>query len=449
MNNTFAPLELLEEVSDAWSQPPSIDVDESGRVGIAFGRSFGENGDLHSIFYTSGISGDFLEPKDIVSPDGDDGFWQNSPKVKVGDGGAYVFYPQSNPDYTCCSNPGRRDLYYTKLNAGDGNTLVSPVNFAQRAQNNSSGAGSISYNADKVYLTYWDYKEIPGNKNSTWQRQVQYLVLNANDGGIFSGPEVVAENASEPAIDFNGQAHISFTRQSDVFYATNAGSDPPPPQGTESFIQDISMSLSYRGGKPSNRGWTATANVLIHDDLGNPVSGATVSGHWSGLTSDSDNGLTGADGTVSLDSDRINATGTFTFTVDNVSHPSLTYNSSLNVMDSNSTSNMSKNAAASGAENELTSIPSEFRLLQNYPNPFNPETTIRYQLPEQSLVSLKIYNFSGQLVRALVEGEQSPGNHSLVWDGMDAVGQNVASGIYLLQFSAGHFVASQKLTLVR
>jgi len=99
-------------------------------------------------------------------------------------------------------------------------------------------------------------------------------------------------------------------------------------------VQDIEMSLTYKGsGKPSKRGWTATATVLIHHDQDNSVQGATVLGHWSGLTSDSDNGMTDSDGKVALDSDRINATGTFTFTVDNVTHSSLTYNPTLNLED--------------------------------------------------------------------------------------------------------------------
>ena len=209
------------------------------------------------------------------------------------------------------------------------------------------------------------------------------------------------------------------------------------------------MSLAYKGnGNPSRRGWTATATMTIHDDGASPVENATVVGHWSGLTSDSDNGITNASGTVGLNSDRINDTGTFTFTVDNVT--GCQYNPSLNNETSNSIDNLSKAVASLGGdENKLASLPSEFRLLQNYPNPFNPETTIRYQLPEQSQVSLKIYNFSGQLVRALFEGEQSPGSHSLVWDGMDDAGQNVASGVYLIQMIAGTLTASQKITLLR
>ena len=175
-----------------------------------------------------------------------------------------------------------------------------------------------------------------------------------------------------------------------------------------------------------------------------PVENATVVGHWSGLTSDSDNGITGANGTVSLNSDRINATGTFTFTVDNVT--GCDYNPILNNETSASISNLSKSVAG---ENVINSAPSEFQLLQNYPNPFNPETTISYQLPEQSQVTLKIYNFSGQLVRSLLKGQQAQGNHSVIWDGMSDAGLNVSSGVYLIHMIAGTFTASQKISLMR
>lgn len=82
----------------------------------------------------------------------------------------------------------------------------------------------------------------------------------------------------------------------------------------------------------------ATATVTIVDSAGNPVQGALVSGHWSGLTSDSDSGTTGADGRVALSSDAAKAKKerTFTFTVDNVGLDGWVYNQSENVVTSGS-----------------------------------------------------------------------------------------------------------------
>ncbi|MHC4693152.1 MAG: S8 family serine peptidase, partial [Planctomycetota bacterium] len=75
----------------------------------------------------------------------------------------------------------------------------------------------------------------------------------------------------------------------------------------------------------------------VVDAGGVPVEGATVSGHWSGLTSDSDSGITLADGTVSLSSNKLkNPSGTFTFTVDNITKSGWTYDSGANVETSDS-----------------------------------------------------------------------------------------------------------------
>lgn len=77
------------------------------------------------------------------------------------------------------------------------------------------------------------------------------------------------------------------------------------------------------------------------------------------------------------------------------------------------------------------SLPERFCLYPNYPNPFNPSTTIRYQLPENAHVTLTIYNQLGQMIRTLIDREDSPGDKSVVWDGMDDAGARVAAGIYL------------------
>jgi len=88
-------------------------------------------------------------------------------------------------------------------------------------------------------------------------------------------------------------------------------------------------------------------------------------------------------------------------------------------------------------------------LHQNYPNPFNPETEIRYQLPEAAHVTLKIFNLLGQHVTTLVDSEELAGEHSARWDGRDAGGRELASGIYIYRLEAGSFGVSKKLALIR
>jgi len=94
-------------------------------------------------------------------------------------------------------------------------------------------------------------------------------------------------------------------------------------------------------------------------------------------------------------------------------------------------------------------LPTVFALGQNYPNPFKDHSTIRYQLPVETPVSLKVYNVTGQVVKELVQGKQKPGYYTAVWDGKDAHGRGVASGIYFYRLEAGEFRKIKKLVVVR
>ncbi len=99
-------------------------------------------------------------------------------------------------------------------------------------------------------------------------------------------------------------------------------------------------------------------------------------------------------------------------------------------------------------EQHLTAgLPEKFALLANYPNPFNPETTIRYDLPQDSRVVLRIYNLLGQEVRTLLNENQAAGARSLSWDGRNNAGRQVPSGVYIYRITAGNFGAARKMVL--
>ncbi|MDE0683450.1 MAG: T9SS type A sorting domain-containing protein, partial [Candidatus Poribacteria bacterium] len=96
--------------------------------------------------------------------------------------------------------------------------------------------------------------------------------------------------------------------------------------------------------------------------------------------------------------------------------------------------------------------PTETLLLPNYPNPFNPETWIPYQLAEPADVVLHIYSVKGALVRTLALGHQSAGmyhnkNRAGYWDGRNARGEAVASGVYFYTLTAGNFTATRKMLI--
>ena len=95
------------------------------------------------------------------------------------------------------------------------------------------------------------------------------------------------------------------------------------------------------------------------------------------------------------------------------------------------------------------SQPDNFLLYPNFPNPFNPTTTLRYDLPQNSLVNITIYDLNGREVKKLVRSEQVSGNHSLTWNGTNDQGKLVSAGVYLYQIQSGEFVQTKKMVLMK
>ncbi len=87
-------------------------------------------------------------------------------------------------------------------------------------------------------------------------------------------------------------------------------------------------------------------------------------------------------------------------------------------------------ASKAVADNQGATIPKEFDVEQNYPNPFNPATEIRFDLPEDSFVSLNVFDVLGRKVANLVNGFHPAGYHTATWNG-----SSVSSGVYFARFS--------------
>lgn len=98
---------------------------------------------------------------------------------------------------------------------------------------------------------------------------------------------------------------------------------------------------------------------------------------------------------------------------------------------------------------EASAVPSSFTLHQNYPNPFNPQTTIGLELRDSGTVRLSVYNMLGQKVADLLDGFQSAGTYQVQWDGRDAFGSEVATGVYLYRVDIGGASAVRKMILLR
>ena len=94
-------------------------------------------------------------------------------------------------------------------------------------------------------------------------------------------------------------------------------------------------------------------------------------------------------------------------------------------------------------------IPEQFKLFQNNPNPFNPSTTIKYELPEASIVTLKIYNLLGKEIIKLIDEFQLAGTKTVNWDGKNENGTSANSGVYLYSLTCNNYSHTKKMLLIK
>ncbi len=94
-------------------------------------------------------------------------------------------------------------------------------------------------------------------------------------------------------------------------------------------------------------------------------------------------------------------------------------------------------------------IPPTISLAQNYPNPFNPSTTITFSIPSEMVCNLDVYNIRGQKVKTLLNENRMAGRHSVVWDGKDANGRSVSSGVYFYRLTTPNRTHISKMLLMK
>ncbi|CAN0386392.1 unnamed protein product, partial [Laminaria digitata] len=190
----------------------------------------------------------------------------------------------------------------------------------------------------------------------------------------------------------------------------------------------------------------AEATFLIHDDSGNPVSGATVDGTFGGDLTGTDTGVTDTNGEVVLASEEFTSRPSdLGICASNVTSGSLTYDPGQN-----SDSSFDCSTAAPGARpTNVNETPERFTLHPNFPNPFNPTTEIRFSLEDSGPVRISIFNALGQEVRVLTDGNYNMGEHSVTWDGKDNSGANMATGSYLYQLRFNNRVYTRTMTMIK
>jgi hypothetical protein len=95
-------------------------------------------------------------------------------------------------------------------------------------------------------------------------------------------------------------------------------------------------------------------------------------------------------------------------------------------------------------ESASAQIPAKYELRQNFPNPVNPTTTISFDIPTRSIISLKIFDILGREVSTLVFGEMQAGAYTRQWNAA-----NMASGVYFYRLQAGTYTETKKLLLLK
>lgn len=91
-----------------------------------------------------------------------------------------------------------------------------------------------------------------------------------------------------------------------------------------------------------------------------------------------------------------------------------------------------------------SSLPNNFRLFQNYPNPFNPNTVIRYEIPNETFVLIKLYDLLGREIKTLVDEDERAGIYSYNFNGSE-----LSSGIYFYRITTGKSSATKQLLLLK
>jgi hypothetical protein len=100
-------------------------------------------------------------------------------------------------------------------------------------------------------------------------------------------------------------------------------------------------------------------------------------------------------------------------------------------------------------EDPKNPLPLQYTLHSPYPNPFNPVTTLSYDLPEDAMVNITVYNMVGRQVKTLISNQQTAGYKSVQWNATNNTGQPVSAGVYLYTIEAGEFRQTRKVVLLK
>lgn len=100
-------------------------------------------------------------------------------------------------------------------------------------------------------------------------------------------------------------------------------------------------------------------------------------------------------------------------------------------------------------DDAISNVPEAFALHQNYPNPFNPATSVQFDMPVSSRVSVRVFDMLGRLITEITNDTYPAGSHIFRWNGLDMEGRKAASGLYLLNVEAADYSSTIKITMLK
>ncbi len=269
-----------------------------------------------------------------------------------------------------------------------------------------------------------------------------FNIEQSADGINFSFLATTGANATSYSDNGLNASTIYYYRVNAYNVAGNSGASnianattQAPPAVTELHVESISVTRNALNG---NR-FQGAATVIIHDNTGTPVSGATVDVNYSGPNSGSRSGTTNGSGEVSYTTNALkNPSGEWCFDVTGVSKSGDVYNPAANVVTSA--------CESSGARKTNLDRPnSQAQLLGAFPNPFTNSTKIAIQLEESTDVTVEVYTIMGELIAVVANRNYSAGHHLIEWNT-----ESVAGGTYFMYLrTSGKIVGRHKMMLMR
>jgi len=390
----------------------SIAVDDSGNVYVTgLSDDVGTFSVFATIKYNS--NGDTLWVRRYNGP----GNGSNDASALAVDGSGnvhvtgYSYGSGTSKDYATVKYNSNGDTLWVRRYNGPGNSDDDATSFAVDGSGNVYVTGS-SYGSG---TSYYDYATIKYNSNgdTLWVRR-------------YSGPENGLDNASSLAVDGSGNVYVT-----GLSYGVGTSSD----YATIKYNSNGDTLWVRRYNGPGNSYDKATS--LAVDGSGNVYitcnSDGIVTVKYSSTGNEEWASHYGTDYPRFPYGIRVDKTGNVYVGGNTMISRSTSFYTTIKYVQT-----------PTAVEERSTSVPSNFSLEQNYPNPFNPTTTISYQLPISSKVTLRIYDLLGREVATLVNQEESAGWKEVEWDA-----SSIASGIYFYKLQANNFIETKKMLIIK